>query len=121
MPATTEQIKEIERLYAKGTIFNEIYKKIGLSPSIIKKIVYASKNLTRRNKSEGKMGRPTKWIISPVSKEIESRIAHLYSWGYSPKEIADDIKVTPTKVVRTIEFLNEFNKVSIKIDQSWDR
>jgi len=87
-----EHEQKIKELFNKGMRGTKIAKELGLCRKLVNRIIFDRLKL-RSDKPRS---------VSKLSDEQASRIAYLYMWGYTCKEIAEDQKVPAREINRII-------------------
>lgn len=114
-----EQELEIIQMYNSGAKIRKIYEAFPFNYSIIKKLIYSSKEINKRYTMPG-LGRPRKepnmeTIPFPVPEPKLNRILVLTNFGYKSREIAEDLKISDAKVKQLVHYLKVTKKICKRV------
>ena len=87
-------IKKVEQLYKQGKTSAAIAKELKITKSKVGYILYT----TLRIHEQMPRKLPTTNLIETMPKDQVNKIIRLYSWGYAPGEIAEDIEVPLNRI-----------------------
>lgn len=73
----------VKDLYLKGYTKNKISEMIGVDSLVVRYILYNKLKISNRKRD----------LFNEMPKDLVNRVVTLSCWGYSRKEIAEDLKV----------------------------
>lgn len=73
----------VKELYLQGYTRNKISKEIGVDSLIVRYILYDKLKVANKKRD----------LVNEMPKELVNRVITLASWGYTKKEIAEDLQV----------------------------
>lgn len=122
----TEQIIRIRELYLSRIKLDQIAEMTGETPWRVRKVIYDPNNRVQRPENPNARPRKKKIKPTPVAKpnqdpnpvqlsSTQIRILVLTNFGYSAREIAEDLQIKPNKVREQVRLLYRANKIQKRV------